>query len=234
MGTLTDTGPLVALLDKAQHHHARCVATLPGIVMPFITTWPCFTESMYLLGRVAGWVGQDRLWQLVTSQRVQLHTATADELCRIRLLMERYRDVPMDVADASLVVAAETLRKRRIFTIDGDFHIYRLTDKESFEIIPEGKSSRRASLPAREGTKNSFEAQTPTSFEYRERARTGVTKSTRGRPPYWQVKTVLFADRYKAGTTSASTLSSTRRLRNPTSADRPGNRANRRSDFRCK
>lgn len=49
--------------------------------------------------------------------------------------MERYRNVPMDFADASLVAAAETLRTRRIFTIDGDFCVYRVNDRDLFEVI---------------------------------------------------------------------------------------------------
>lgn len=136
MGTLTDTGPLVALLDKAQQHHIRCVATLSVITMPLITTWPCFVEAMYLLGRGAGWFGQEQLWRLVSTQRVQLYTATNDELARFRSLMTSYRDRPMDLADASLVAAAEALSTKRIFSLDGDFHIYRLHDKEPLDVVP--------------------------------------------------------------------------------------------------
>jgi uncharacterized protein len=136
MGTLTDTGPLVALVDKAQQYHGACVAALPSVSMPLITTWPCLTEAMYLLGRVAGWIGQERLWGLVTTKRMQLHTSTDSEFQRARSLMERYRDVPMDLADASLVAAAERLGMRRVFTIDGDFRIYRLNDKDAFEVLP--------------------------------------------------------------------------------------------------
>ena len=50
--------------------------------------------------------------------------------------MEQYRDVPMDLADASLVATAEMLNQRQIFTLDGDFYIDRLWDNSSFEVIP--------------------------------------------------------------------------------------------------
>lgn len=50
--------------------------------------------------------------------------------------MEKYRDVPMDLADASLVAAAETRGSKRIFTLDSDFYVYRLKDKDAFEVIP--------------------------------------------------------------------------------------------------
>jgi predicted nucleic acid-binding protein len=54
----------------------------------------------------------------------------------MRVLMEKYSDTPMDLADASLVAAAETLDERHIFTLDNDFRIYQLNGTISFEIIP--------------------------------------------------------------------------------------------------
>ena len=51
--------------------------------------------------------------------------------------MEKYRDTPMDLADASLVATAEVLRLKRIFTLDSDFLIYRLNDQAAFEIVPD-------------------------------------------------------------------------------------------------
>ena len=54
---------------------------------------------------------------------------------RIRQLMQQYHDVPMDLADASLVAAAEVLGIRQVFTLDSDFHIYRLHGKDAFDVI---------------------------------------------------------------------------------------------------
>jgi predicted nucleic acid-binding protein len=51
-------------------------------------------------------------------------------------LMEKYRDRPMDLADASLVAAAEHLRMKRLFTLDNDFHIYRLADGSTLDLVP--------------------------------------------------------------------------------------------------
>jgi hypothetical protein len=51
-------------------------------------------------------------------------------------LMDKYKDRPMDLADASLVAAAERLGARRIFTLDSDFHIYRLADSSALECVP--------------------------------------------------------------------------------------------------
>lgn len=51
-------------------------------------------------------------------------------------LMEKYQDIPMDLADASLVAVAESQKIKRIFTLDSDFYVDRLYDKEAFEVIP--------------------------------------------------------------------------------------------------
>ena len=59
-----------------------------------------------------------------------------DEFMRMSALMEKYKDIPMDFADASLVAAAERLGTNRIFTLDSDFYIYRINGRKHFEIIP--------------------------------------------------------------------------------------------------
>jgi uncharacterized protein len=50
--------------------------------------------------------------------------------------MAQYRDIPMDLGDASLVVAAEKLQQTVIFTLDRDFYIYRLLNNQSFQVVP--------------------------------------------------------------------------------------------------
>lgn len=135
--TLTDTGPLIALIDAGQGvAHHRCVAARPALSAPLVTTWPCLTEAMYLLGNLRGWSGQLALWRFLEQDALRVHTATEGEWQRMRALMEQYRDTPMDLADASLVVAAETLNLRRIFTLDSDFYVYRLPGSHAFEVIP--------------------------------------------------------------------------------------------------
>lgn len=127
--TLCDTGPLVALIDRDDRHHARCVETL-GILpaSPLLTTWPCLVEAMYLLRRAGGFPAQDELWEYLADGLVVVHGPAPDEWCRLRTLMQQYRDIPMDFADASLVAAAEHHNLRRIFTLDSHFHAYRIMD----------------------------------------------------------------------------------------------------------
>lgn len=138
---LVDAGPLVALIDKGQgEEHRKCVAAQASLTGPLLTTWPCLAEAMYLLGKLRGWLGQAALWDYVAARTLLIHGATspsaATETARMRALMEKYQDVPMDLADASLVVVAETTGLRRIFTLDDDFYIYRINGRDSFEIFP--------------------------------------------------------------------------------------------------
>ena len=133
---LTDTGPLVALLDADDPYHGECVAASRRLPSgPMFTTWVCFTEAMYLLGEVGGYRYQAALWNLRTMGRLGLHTPTPAEIDRMVALMAQYRDTPMDLADASLVTVAESLSMRRVFTIDTDFYIYRLVDGSALEVV---------------------------------------------------------------------------------------------------
>ena len=103
---------------------------------PLLTTWPVLTEAMYLLGDAAGWPGQRALWAMVDRTVLQLVDLTGPEIGRTRSLMEKYRDTPMDIADATLVAVAETRSLRRVFTLDSDFGVYRLRGRETFELFP--------------------------------------------------------------------------------------------------
>lgn len=101
-----------------------------------MTTWPCFTEAMYLVFQAGGYPAQAELWRWRTAGRLSLHDLTGEEVSRMAVLMEKYKDRPMDLADASLVAAAERLGLRRIFTLDSDFYIYRLLDGSALACIP--------------------------------------------------------------------------------------------------
>ena len=134
--TLTDAGPLVALVDADDAAHSSCIAALSHLTKPLLTTWSCFTEAMYLVGSEGGYPAQDELWGYLEDGLVQIHEVSVAEHRRMRVLMRQYRDTPMDLADASLVAAAEVLNVTRIFTIDSDFRVYRIHRKTPFEIIP--------------------------------------------------------------------------------------------------
>jgi predicted nucleic acid-binding protein len=132
---LTDTGPLVALLDQDDPNHAACVAVAQRLpASPLLTTRPCFTEAMYLLGEVGGYHYQERLWAMRSTGRLELLDITSDDADRMSRLMEQYQDTPMDLADAPLVAVAESRSLRRVLALDTDFFVYRLADGSALEV----------------------------------------------------------------------------------------------------
>ena len=134
--TLTDAGPLVAIIDADEPDHQACLAALGHITLPLVTTWPAFTEAMYLLARAGGIRGQRALWKLTSSGRLVVTDLSPPCVERSRRLMDQYSDRPMDLADATLVALAEEQGHRRIFTLDSDFGDYRIHGRQRFEVVP--------------------------------------------------------------------------------------------------
>ena len=126
----------MALIDAGEADHRRCRNALKHLEAPMLTTWPVLTEAMYLLGDAGGWNAQRALWQMLEREVLQLAELQGSDVARARALMEKYRDAPMDIADATLVAVAEARRLKRVFTLDSDFEIYRYRGRETFEIVP--------------------------------------------------------------------------------------------------
>lgn len=137
--TLTDAGPLVALIDADETDHDVCRLVLGQLRLPLATTWPAFTEAMYLLSRAGGPAGREALWKLVLTGRLEILDLSRSAVERSAELMAKYADLPMDLADASLVALAEERDDRRVFTLDSDFQVYRLHGRQRFEILPGGR-----------------------------------------------------------------------------------------------
>ena len=133
---LVDAGPLVALIDRGEPDHEQCVEALARLTAPMVTTWPAFTEAMYLVGGAGGWKAQEALWKLLERGDLQLVPLDDALQKRTRALMRRYRDTPMDLADATLVAVAEVLDVARMFTLNRDFQIYRWKGRRKFELVP--------------------------------------------------------------------------------------------------
>ena len=132
---LVDAGPLVALIDRGDSHHRECVEALDTLRDPLSTVWPAVAEAMYLLRVSAD--AQKALWDMINVVGVRFADLGLDDCPRMRELMWKYRDLPMDLADAALVRVAEREDLRRVFTIDRqDFEIYRPHRFGRFEIIP--------------------------------------------------------------------------------------------------
>lgn len=132
---LVDAGPLVALVDADDQHHLACARALPSLDEPLATVWPAITEAMYLLRDQSR--GQDAVWEMVERGAVRILPLGLPDVPRMRALMRKYADRPMDVADAALVTVAERESARVVFTVDrADFSVYRLHGRLRFTILP--------------------------------------------------------------------------------------------------
>mgnify|MGYP006333502179 CR=1 FL=1 len=134
--TLCDAGPLIAIIDADEPDHEACLAALDELALPLVTTWPAFTEAMYLLGQAGGITGQRALWRLLHTGRLAIADLSTKAVERSAQLMHKYADRPMDLADATLVALAEEQGHRRVFSLDSDFHIYRIRGRQRFDVIP--------------------------------------------------------------------------------------------------
>lgn len=123
--TLVDTGPLVAWLDRSDGDHALVTAFLKEFKEPLLTTWPVLTEVCHLLPRHV--IGRFMRWAAAGGVEIkELAPVAADGIAR---LMEKYEDLPVDLADASLVWLATQMNIDQIITLDvADFGIYALPD----------------------------------------------------------------------------------------------------------
>lgn len=122
---LVDTGPIIGLFDPLDPFHKRSVKLLQQIHEPLYSTLPVLTEAFYMLN--PGSLGADNLRSFVIRGGLSIWPMDEKPLLRAFELMKKYADHPMDLADASLVSAAEALRIRRVFTIDrDDFETYRV------------------------------------------------------------------------------------------------------------
>lgn len=132
--TLVDAGPLVALIDADDQHHEECRTALKKLRPPLWTAWPAVAEAMYLL---ESFRAQDALWEMLLRDVVRIASLDRSDMERMRQLMHKYRDLPMDLADAALVAIAEREHIRKVFTIDRqDFKVYRPRHVRQFELVP--------------------------------------------------------------------------------------------------
>jgi predicted nucleic acid-binding protein len=139
---LIDTGPLIAWIDAADTHHAAVRELLDGFRGELVSTWPVLTETCHLLPEhlvspFLRWVGSGGLTVAEIPPAALL--ALADR-------MDKYSDLPMDLADASLIWLADTLGLLDVVTLDRrDFGIYRTDRGRSLRNLlePAARRSRR-------------------------------------------------------------------------------------------
>jgi predicted nucleic acid-binding protein len=130
---LVDTGAWLALADKGDAYHVRSREFFRTNREPLITTYPVLVESVHLMFKRIGTVKTLAWLDTMSRQQVDVFAMTVDHLPRLTALMRQYSDLPMDLADASLVLLAEELGEGRIVSSDErDFHAYRWKNRHPF------------------------------------------------------------------------------------------------------
>ncbi len=133
---LLDTGALVSLLDRDQRDHHACRRFFESWDGPVLGSEAILTEATHLLGRVPG--GRQACLDFFLMGGAVLVPATPASLRRARELINQYASLPMDYADATLVVLAEEIGSELVFTTDRtDFAVYRIRGRRRFRIVPE-------------------------------------------------------------------------------------------------
>jgi uncharacterized protein len=132
---LIDTGAILALLNQADPWHRRCAQSYATLRFPLATSAAVLTELFPLLGPARK---LDAAWTLLLTGAVTVLPIGDEDLPDLQTLMDRYRDRPMDFADATLVHLARREQLDMVFTIDhDDFETYRIDGRRSFRIVPQ-------------------------------------------------------------------------------------------------
>jgi predicted nucleic acid-binding protein len=129
IAALIDTGPMIAAGSRNDRWHALSTRFIDEFRGTLLTTWPVLTEACHLAPRHAA----VRLMKWVSRGGIALHDVPQAALEEIAGLMEKYADLPMDMADASLVWLADRTGVLDIATFDEkDFAVYRLAGGKRF------------------------------------------------------------------------------------------------------
>jgi len=131
-----DTGPIVAILSRRDQYHRVCVEALRDMPGPLFTCWPVITEAAWLLRRNGNAV--QRMLNSLDIGFLETLPLTSADAKLIAAIMQKYRDIGMQLADAALVHIAARDGLDTIFTLDQrDFSVYRLPKGRAFRIIPQ-------------------------------------------------------------------------------------------------
>lgn len=132
---IIDTGFWLALANRKDEFHQAAKNTFQSLKNEtFITTWCVVTETCYLLQKRVGIDASKLLINKIANAKLVVFDLTPSHCPRIEALMQKYRDLPMDLADASLVLLAEELGHGRILSVDQrDFNTYRWKNTQPFE-----------------------------------------------------------------------------------------------------
>lgn len=124
-----DAGPLIALFDGSDRHHAAAVDFIRRTREPLVTNAPVLAEACWVLDFSADAQLDCLRW---TSLALRIDDEVGKDLPRITAILDRYRDLPADFADASLVALCERLNCHDVASVDADFTIYRNASRKAF------------------------------------------------------------------------------------------------------
>jgi predicted nucleic acid-binding protein len=131
---IADTGFWLALANRRDKHHAAATKALARLKQPLITTWPVLTETCHQLVSRIGVAAELAFITSAQDGAFEVFDLESTQWPRIHELMEHYRDLPMDLADASLVLLAEHLDTGGILSTDRrDFAAYRWKNCKPFK-----------------------------------------------------------------------------------------------------
>jgi predicted nucleic acid-binding protein len=130
---LLDTGPLVAFLNRRDQHHQWAMSQWREIAPPLLTNESVLSESIFLIEQAGG--HSDMVLDLVARQIVHPAFSLSDHVEEVRKLLRKYRHVPMSLADSCLVRMSEVMSCGTIFTLDGDFRVYRRHGRKSIPLL---------------------------------------------------------------------------------------------------
>ena len=132
-----DAGPLIALFDKSDTYHQKTKQRLEEYRKDahgrLITTWPIITEVTYILKAHVHLEAQVDFLKWITIGGLEMFDLQKGHLSKIIELQKKYSNLPMDFADATLLIAAESIDINKVFSIDKDFSIYRILGKKHLE-----------------------------------------------------------------------------------------------------
>lgn len=135
MNVILDTGPWVALIDRSESKHLGCVRWFKDFSGSLYSTEAVFTEVLYLLNFSIN--AQKAAFDFVLEHVVAIIPPDIDSMLQTKKLMDKYADIPMDYADATLVCLAENAEISNIATFDQkDFSIYRFFKNRRFNLMP--------------------------------------------------------------------------------------------------
>lgn len=127
---ILDTGPLVALFNKKDRYHEASIACLRELQAEPITTWMVVTEASHLLRQSVQ--AQLNLLEWIRRGGLKTWHMGLDDIPQLMELMEKYKDLPMDLADGSLVLLAHKFNICDVLSIDSDYDVYRIFKQEPF------------------------------------------------------------------------------------------------------